>query len=69
MIRTVYRTRNGTPVRTFKVDLPLVDGVPQDPEAYINAAMKMKGADFKFDHDKDNRKARYGWQYVRPESA
>jgi hypothetical protein len=63
MIHTVYRTRNGTPVRTFKVDLPLVNDAPQDPSSYIAAAMKMKGADFKFPGDAQNMNAGYGWRF------
>lgn len=59
VIKIVERTRAGTPVRTFKVDLPLnADGKPQPNEAYVAAAKKRRGADFKYPNDQQA----YGWR-------
>jgi hypothetical protein len=59
MIRIVERLRAGTPVRTFKIDLPpRADGQPEPAEAYLAAARKRPGANFKYPNDR----APYTWR-------
>lgn len=45
MIKIVERLRAGTPVRTFRIDLPLgEDGHAQPNASYVAAAMRRPGA-------------------------
>ncbi|OGN42860.1 MAG: hypothetical protein A2623_08770 [Caulobacterales bacterium RIFCSPHIGHO2_01_FULL_70_19] len=53
MIKIVERLRAGTPVRTFRIDLPLgEDGHAQPNASYVAAAMRRPGANFKFPGDR-----------------
>ena len=59
MIKIVERLRAGTPVRTFKIDLPpAADGEAQPSEAYVATAMKRPGGNFKYPNDTKP----YGWR-------
>lgn len=59
MIKIVDRLRTGTPVRSFKIDLPPgADGQAQSNQAYVAEAMKRPGADFKYPNDRKP----YNWR-------
>ena len=58
MTRTLVWSRNGTPLREYKITLPLLaDGAPQSTQAYVDEAIRTKRPR-KF---KDDRHARYTW--------